>query len=227
MFQDRQVFCFIPARGGSKGVPNKNKLLISNKPLIQHSIESAKKIKFIDKIFVSTDDDKIKKIALKNNTIVIDRPRKLGQDSTNILDVFKHMIKNISQKNYIIIILFPTAPIRNEKKISKAFQLYDKDVDCVISIVKSKIRPAWLFVERNGFLTFWQKGKPDVNRQEQKEDYYYLTGSIIITSSEFLKNQKDVFLGGKIKGFIVDEIEGIDIDTKLDFKICRFLMEQL
>lgn len=52
MFQDRQVFCFIPARGGSKGVPNKNKLLISNKPLIQHSIESAKKIKFIDKICV-------------------------------------------------------------------------------------------------------------------------------------------------------------------------------
>ena len=64
MLQNRQVYCFIPARGGSKGVKNKNKLLISKKPLVEHSIESAKKIKHIDKIFVSTDDNQIKKIAL-------------------------------------------------------------------------------------------------------------------------------------------------------------------
>ena len=97
----------------------------------------------------------------------------------------------------------------------------------MISIVKSKIRPAWLFVEKNGSLKFWKKGKPESNRQQQKENYYYLTGTTIITSSEFLRKQKHVFIGGKIKGFIVDEINGIDIDTKLDFKICKLLMEQL
>jgi len=227
MFQNRQVYCFIPARGGSKGVKNKNRLLISKKPLVEHSIESAKKIKYIDKIFISTDDDAIKKIALKNNVIVINRKKELGTDSTNILDVFKHMIDEIQIRDFIIIIFFPTAPIRDTKQISKAFRLYDENTDCVISVVKSKIRPAWLFVEENGCLKFWKKGKPEPNRQQQKENYYYLTGTAIITSSEFLRKQRHVFVGGKIKGFVVDEINGTDIDTKLDFKICKFLMEQL
>tara|TARA_Y100000996_G_scaffold320874_1_gene257000 strand:- start:88 stop:771 length:684 start_codon:yes stop_codon:yes gene_type:complete len=227
MLQNRQVYCFIPARGGSKGVKNKNKLLISKKPLVEHSIESAKKIKHIDKIFVSTDDNQIKKIALKNDAIVIDRKKELSKDSTNILNVFKHMIDKIKVKDFIVVIFFPTAPIRDIKKISNAFRLYDDNTDCVISVVKSKIRPAWLFVEENGSLKFWKKGKPESNRQQQKENYYYLTGTAIITSSEFLRKQKHVFIGGKIKGFIVDEINGIDIDTKLDFKICKLLMEQL
>ena len=65
-------------------------------------------------------------------------------------------------------------------------------------------------MEENGSLRFWKKGKPESNRQQQKENYYYLTGTAIITSSEFLRKQKHVFIGGKIKGFIVDEINGID-----------------
>ncbi len=95
MFKDKRVYCFIPARGGSKGIPHKNKLLIAGKPLIQHSINTAKNISIIDEIFVSTDDDDIKKISTMNNLKTIDRPDDLATDSSNILDVFKHMINYI------------------------------------------------------------------------------------------------------------------------------------
>lgn len=229
MFKDKRVYCFIPARGGSKGIPHKNKLLIAGKPLIQHSINTAKNISIIDEIFVSTDDDDIKKISTINNLKTIDRPDDLATDSSNILDVFKHMINYIPKKYFnksIIVIFFPTAPIRNTKKLIESFDLYDDDVDCVISVVKSKIRPSWIFLESNGEMKFWQKGIPEINRQQQ-ENYYYLTGSIIITSPKFLMKQKNIFLGGKIKGVILDEKHGIDIDTKLDFQICEFLMKSL
>lgn len=81
MYEDRNVFCFIPARGGSKGVPRKNVLMISGKPLITHAIELAKKVKYFDKIFVSTEDSEIKKISSEAGAIVVDRPKELATDT--------------------------------------------------------------------------------------------------------------------------------------------------
>ena len=230
MYKGKNVLCLIPARGGSKGLPKKNLLSIAGKPLVAHSIETAKKIKLIDEIYVSTEDKKIKKIVLDYGAKVIDRPLELATDSTNILDVFKHMIDIIpltKEKNVILVIFLPTAPIRNTNEMKKCIQTFNEDnMDFIISVAKSKIRPGWLFLERNGFLEFLMKGKQEVNRQEQENAYYYLTGSIFVTSSFFLKKHKNLPIGGKMKKFLVDEIHALDIDTKLDFELCKFVMER-
>jgi len=103
--------------------------------------------------------------------------------------------------------------------------MYDDKIDCVVSVMESKIRPSWLFVERNNFLEFWQKGTPEPNRQQQKERFYYINGSVVVTSSKFLMKQKTNFLGGKMKGYLMDEKHSMDLDTKFDFELCKFVME--
>lgn len=228
MFKDKKVFCFIAARGGSKGLPGKNKLLIAGKPLVAYSIEVAKKVKYIDDVYVSTEDKKIKKIAERFGVRVIDRPAKLATDNANILDAFKHLIQNIpdaNRENALIVIFWTTTPIRKIKDIKNCIEMYDDKIDCVVSVMESKIRPSWLFVERNNFLKFWQKGIPEPNRQQQKEKFYYINGSVVVTSSKFLMRQKINFLGGKMKGYLMDEKHSMDIDTKFDFELCKFVME--
>lgn len=228
MYKNKKVFCLIPARGGSKGIPGKNSRMIAGKPLIAHSIEIAKKVKYIDDVFVSTDDKKLKKITIKNGAKVIDRPPKLATDTANILDSIKHLIQNIPDaniENSLIVIFWTTTPIRKIKDIEKCIEMYDNKIDCVVSVMESKIRPSWLFVKRNNFLKFWQKGTPEPNRQQQKERFYYINGSVVVTSPKFLMKQKTNFLGGKMKGYLMDEKHSMDLDTKFDFELCKFVME--
>jgi len=83
MYNEKQILCFILARGGSKGVPRKNIKQLYGKPLIAHSIDVAKKSHYIDKIYVSTEDEEIKKISIFNGANVIDRPQELATDESN------------------------------------------------------------------------------------------------------------------------------------------------
>ena len=121
MYRDKEVLCFILARGGSKGIPRKNVKLIGTKPLIVHSIDAAKKVQEIDKIYVSTEDPEIKKISLENDAIVIDRPDELAQDTSDYLETVKHLSTSIPEKdsNPIIVLLETTSPIRDCLDIHK------------------------------------------------------------------------------------------------------------
>lgn len=227
MFRNRPVLCFILARGGSKGIPHKNTLKIAGIPLIAHSIEQAKKVKYIDKIFISTDDTEIKKISLEHGASVIDRPNELATDTSMYLDAVIHMIKTIKKnenENHIVVILETTSPIRKIEDIEKCIEMYDESVDEVISIFEVKIHPYRMLKKRNDQIEFYLNKPPFSNRQ-QAETLYALNGSIMVTDFNFLENQKDVIYGGKMKGFIQDELSAIDIDSKLDFEICKFIME--
>ena len=225
MYEDRNVFCFIPARGGSKGVPRKNVLMISGKPLITHAIELAKKVKYFDKIFVSTEDSEIKKISSEAGAIVVDRPKELATDTAKRLDVIKHFISSKEIENdAILVLLTAVSPIRDVKDIENCIELYDQDTDCVVSVGEVKTHPASMFRMKDNFLHFFSEKPPPQHRQDL-ETLYVLNNSIFVMSCNFLKNQKEIVIGGKMKGYIMDEEHSLDIDTPFDFKICKLLME--
>ena len=90
--------CFIAARGGSKGVPNKNIKIIHGKPLIAHAIDIALRSKLFSHVIVSTDSKKIKDIAIDNGAKVpFDRPKRLAKDSVGIVQVLIHGIKSLKK----------------------------------------------------------------------------------------------------------------------------------
>lgn len=227
MYNNQEVLCFILARGGSKGVPRKNVKILGNKPLIKHSIDVAKQTKYIDKIFVSTDDKEIKEISLNSGAKVIDRPSELASDSAVYLDAIKHLIESIKiRKNTIVILLETTSPIRKVLDIEKCIELFNNQLDCIMSVTEVKIHPAYMYKKENEFLIPLDSFQKLKNRQEMEKLYAY-TGSILVTTVGFLKNQKEIPFGGKMKGYLLDETSSIDIDTPLDFEICEFILKKI
>ena len=225
MYEDRNVFCIISARGGSKGLRRKNILMISGKPLITHTIELAKKIKYFDKIFVSTEDSEIKKISLEAGAIVVDRPKELATDTAKHLDVVKHFISTRKiEDDSILVLLNAASPIRDVKDVENCIELYDQAIDCVISVAEVKVHPATMYRMKDNFLHFFLAKPPPLHRQDM-ETLYVQNGSVGVMSCNFLKNQKDVLVGGRMRGYIMDEKHSLDIDTPFDFKICKLLME--
>ena len=144
MTNENNFIAIIPARGGSKGLKNKNILKINSIPLIAYSIKAAKKSKKIIDVYVSTDSSRIAKVSKKYGAKVIKRPKYLSSDKAKQDDVIKHAIKKINTINNIqlqnIVLLQATSPIREKEDIDNCISLFEKtNHDCVFSSVKLDI----------------------------------------------------------------------------------------
>ncbi|MFZ0184280.1 MAG: acylneuraminate cytidylyltransferase family protein [Nitrosotalea sp.] len=225
MYKNRKVWCFILARGGSKGIPRKNLLVLAGKPLVAHSIDVAKQVKYIDNVFVSTEDLEIKNVAIKHGATVIDRPPELATDSSSYLETVQHLMQQIPYENdnSMIVLLETTAPIRESHDIEKCIELFDENIDCVASMNEVKVHPIYMYTEKENLLYPYIDSK-QVQRQNAEPLVAY-NGSILVTSYNFIKNKNDVVLGGKIRGYLLDEKHSIDIDSTFDFEICKYLLE--
>ncbi|HFP7636465.1 TPA: CMP-N-acetlyneuraminic acid synthetase, partial [Campylobacter coli] len=143
-----KILAIIPARSGSKRLVDKNIMYLQEKPLIAWSIEAAIKSKFIDRVVVSTDSFKYADIA-KNYGALVPFIRKgmLALDSTPTFDVIEDVIKfyNSRQISYkYIILLQPTSPLRNEKHIDEAIELFFlKKANSIVSVCECEHSPLW------------------------------------------------------------------------------------
>lgn len=119
-----KIIGIIPARGGSKGIKKKNIIKIKNKPLIYWTIQSAKQSKLMHDFYLSTEDKKIKRVALKYGCKVIDRPKNLARDETTTISVLKHCLKTTNAD--ALVCLNPTSPIRPKGLIDYAIRKFKK-----------------------------------------------------------------------------------------------------
>ena len=126
-----KIVAIIPARKGSKGIKNKNIMIYKKKPLLCHSINSALKLKKIDKVLVSTDSKKYKSLAEKYGAEVIMRPKKISQDNSLEKEFLVHAYNYLKrEKNYFVdlfVLLRPTCPDRNHKDLKNALNISIKN----------------------------------------------------------------------------------------------------
>ena len=126
MYKNKKILAIIPARGGSKGLPNKNIKLMNNIPLIGWTIKAAKNTNYFDDIFVSTDSKKISVIAENFGISVPNlRPAYLAKDSTSSVDVVLHVLNELGSKgkNYdYVALLEPTSPLRRKNDLTFAIK---------------------------------------------------------------------------------------------------------
>jgi len=224
-----EIICIIPARKGSKGVPNKNILKIKNIPLIQYSIDTAKEISEISDICISTDSEKVKKIAIKNQIKFYGyRPKKLCSDYAQTRDVVKyevHKFEKIFKKKYdYILLLQPTTPIRNTKKIKHIIKLINKNkkIDSIISIKDVEgNHPLRMKIFKNGKLINYSGKKYEDMRPRQKlQKVYIRSGSFyLIKRDSFMKLNS--LVGKNCKGIKLEGLEAVNIDTMLDVKYLK------
>jgi|TARA_B110000858_G_C17797475_1_gene473290 N-acylneuraminate cytidylyltransferase len=223
------IVALIPARGGSKGIKNKNIINILGKPLISHTIISAKKIKQIDEIYVSTDSPKIKKISEKFGAKVpFLRPKKYSTDNSEDLEVFKHFykwyLKKEKKKIDLIIHLRATSPFRKVEIINKAINIIKRDINVssLRSFQRSPFSPFKMWERKNNLATPFVNKK--INGKEAHSqgrqllpDVFCHTPYIDIIKPDLTINRGSM-VGEKTYFFLIDKKNDrfIDIDTKDD-----------
>ena len=218
-----KILAIIPARGGSKGIKNKNIYPIKRKPLIYYTANAAKKSKFISKIIISTDDKKIAKIAKKIGVDVpFLRPKKLASDYTSTHDVIRHALNEYEKisKDFFdaVITLQPTSPLRTEKHIDKAINLFlkDKEADSLVSVqeIPHNHTPDSIMTIKNNYLYNYIKTKKHILRRQDKPKYYARNGpAICITKRDIIDRS---LYGTRLKYFIMDSKSRLDIDNNED-----------
>ena len=151
MKKKRIIWAIIPARSGSKGLKDKNITKFLGKPLLEHSINFAKKLKFIDKIILSTDSKKYKKIGLKSGAEVPFLRSKEASKSDSmeedvLEDIRKKLIKIKEKLPDHILWLRPTCPLRDVKIYHKAYKKFktEKKSVCIVSQTDPRV-----FINKN------------------------------------------------------------------------------
>ena len=227
------IYVLIPARGGSKSIKDKNIVKIKKKELIYFTIQTAKKLKKISKIVVSTDSKKIAKIAkLYGAEVPFIRPKKYSKDNSTDLQVFKHYINWLKKNNMtipnIIIHLRVTTPYRNTNIVNKAINiiLKNKNISSLRSMRKSIFSPykMW-FVENKKAIPVLKNKKKELHsasRQSLKSSYDHIGYVDILRVKKTI--YKNSMVGKNVYPLLLNVAQlkkYIDIDTKYDLRIAR------
>ena len=166
VLHDMKILAIIPARGGSKGVPLKNIRKLNGNPLIEYTIKSAKKSKYVNRIIVSTDDKKIAAIAKSSGAeIPFIRPKRLAVSSAKTIDVVKHTLSTLKKKfGYepdVVTLLNQTVPFRNEDSIDESIQVMVKSKAYIVIHVKEikNVTQEEAFAANKPRYSYWSKQK--------------------------------------------------------------------
>ena len=222
--------CFIAARGGSKGVPNKNIKIISGKPLIAHSIRKTVNSGLFEAVIVSTESPKIAKIAKKFGAHVpFLRPKKLASDSSTMDDVIIHAIPELQKLGYnfnILVNLDCTAPFVKIDDIKKSISLINKKkCNTAVGAYRTHLNPYFNMMEfqNNGYLKFSKKNNVRITTRQSAPIVFQLTGFQTIDVQDFL-HYKKIYMP-KTLPVELEQETGLMIDTKWEFNIAKCLFK--
>lgn len=231
MYREKKVIAIITARGGSKGIKNKNIKLLAGKPLIAYTIENAKKSCYIDRIIVSTDSPEIKHVCLHYGAEVpFIRPSELANDDTpGIAPVLHalHLLEEEEDNSYDYVMqLQPTSPLRSEEDIDGAIQaLDDSDSMSLISVTEVSQHPFWMQKIDGGLLkNYIAYDKEKYYRRQDFPELYILNGAIYLSKTKHLKENK-TFYSKNTLPYIMPKTRSVDIDNIMDFKIAELIIK--
>ena len=183
-----KVVSLILARGGSKGIPKKNIIDINGNPLLYYTA-NASLDSDVNETYVSTDCDKIKKVASNLGCKVIDRPKEISGDNSKSDEALVHFAENVDFD--LLVFIQPTSPLLKSSDINRGIKKM-KNYDSIFSATKEHWIPRWT---ENGEPVNW-----DINNRPMRQDVketYIENGAFYITTKEQLTNSK-LRYGGKI-----------------------------
>lgn len=230
---DHRAIAVIPARGGSKRIPKKNIIDLGGKPLIAHSILSAKKSKYLaDGIYVSTENSEIAKVSYEFGAKVIKRPRELATNEALTLGVLKHAV-DVLEKDGVdfdtVVLLQPTSPFRKTSTIDEGIKkLWDnwEKYKVIFSVRPLKFPPNWLLRIKNEKLEFILPNDFSKIRSQELEKTYEIDGVLYVYKKDHLMNSKGYPFAKNESGYIMtSKLESIDIDDPEDLIIAGKLMQ--
>ena len=213
---DKKILAIIPARGGSKRIPNKNIRKFLGKPLIAYAIKQGLSCKLIDRLIVDTESDKIAKVAKKYGAEVpFLRPKELAQDGSNVIDAIFYTLERLKkEENYIpthIMILQTTSPLRESEDIEACWEMMKKtDATTVLTVCPTHPKLYHLSSKNDTILV--NGLETHSNNTQTWEPAYLLNGLVYIVSVDALYKEK-LIITRKTKAVICPKWRSVDLDT--------------
>jgi CMP-N,N'-diacetyllegionaminic acid synthase len=232
MYNNKKILGIIPARGGSKGILEKNIRTINGKPLITWTIEMARNSKYLDRFFVSTDSDKIVEVARRDGAdIPFLRPPEFAEDHSPSYEAVIHAISQfelLGETYDYIALLEPTSPLRKKGDIDKAIvQLVDNaSADGLVSVGEVHMEHP-MIVKRieNEFVSPYIDNVRKIYQRQQADKAYFPYGVIYLSKVNKYKELKTFYLENTIPYFI-DRWQNYEVDDIVDFEIIELLINK-
>ncbi len=234
-----KILGIIPARAGSKGIPNKNIVNLAGKPLIAYTIYAAKKSKLITNLLVSTDSKKIAEVAKRYGADVpFLRPKKLAKDKSPMVPVVQHAINFLEKKNKeifdYIVLLQPTSPLKTTQDIDSAIKMLIKtnadNVYSVTRLTQNTYHPLRIkkIEKNNNVMPFCSQSEVEGVQRQSLPVVYRRNGAIFAFSRDLIMNKNSIFgtPQGDTRAFIMPPERSIDIDSEFDLILAEYIISK-
>tara|TARA_Y100000590_G_scaffold323703_1_gene367091 strand:+ start:12000 stop:12722 length:723 start_codon:yes stop_codon:yes gene_type:complete len=234
-YQKNKILCILQVRGGSKGVPKKNIREVNGKPLMNWTIESAKKSGVFESIWVSSDSDEILEVGRKADVNTMKRPDELSGDEVLSVDSLYwavEQIEELKQNKYDYVVELPVVcPLRNETHIKEAVEkLITTGADSVISVTqmtdKHPVRMKRITDDDliEDFCSEYPEG--DAGRRQDLEPCYIRNGGIYSMKRDTLMNEKTRH--GKVsRPYVMEDKYSVNIDNEMDLKLTEIMLKEI
>jgi len=229
----KNILAVIPARGGSKGILRKNIVKIGGNPLINYTIQSALQVGRIRDVIVSTEDEEIAAISkelgaqvpfIRSDKLATD----LAQSAPVIIDSLNRMEEIGNIKYDAVLMLQPTSPLRTSKHIDEALDLFfSQECDSVVSVVSvGGTHPFRMKrLVGNQLVNYIDQGFWDMRPRQELPPVYIRNGSIYLIKRDVLIKEEQL-IGNKCLGMVMSDKESVNIDSPLDLKLVKLLIEE-
>ncbi|WP_031455986.1 acylneuraminate cytidylyltransferase family protein [Flavobacterium chungangense] len=215
-----KTIAIIPARGGSKRLPQKNIKIFGEIPLLAHSILYAQANNdIVDEIYVSTDDEEIKRVAIQFGAKIVNRPQSLSGDLEPTISALKNVLEQIDDKVENVILLQATNPLRPVNLLKEAFEIYkEKKIDSLFTVSQNYQKLGK--IENNKFIPFnYTIGQ----RSQDLEPLFYENGLLYISKAKLILESK--ILSENAFPLKMNHIfANVDIDDQNDFDYAEYLL---
>jgi CMP-N-acetylneuraminic acid synthetase len=233
MYKNKKILAVITARGGSKGIPRKNIKELAGKPLIEYTVNVAKKSKVITDLILSTDDQEIADIC-KNLGVDVPflRPSKLANDKATHLEVMRHALQFMEEKYKVkfdyTIILQPTSPFRLVEDIDNTIKkMIDLGSDSAVSITEiEENHPIKIKKFENDRVSSFCFEEKEGTRRQDLPIAYKRSGAVYAMKRDLIINENKLY-GDFVAGYVIPNERSIDIDNPRDWILAKYMLKEL
>lgn len=233
MSSNHNYLIFVPARGGSKGIPGKNLHPLCGKPLISHTLEVIAELGLINQSFISTDDEKICDHCIGFGfEMSYRRPAALATDESPVMDSIFDLLNWLTKKNKnpdTVMMLQPTSPLRTAAQVRDALSIFEQTHMRALASVCPVLQHPYECVEANtagGWEYLREPGQKLTRRQDYEDSFYFIDGSIYIATVDFLREYETFTVPGRTELYITSQRNMPDIDEPEDLVIAEALLKE-
>ena len=221
----------IPARSGSQGIPGKNIKPLAGIPLINYTIRAALSTPTIDRVYVTTEDSGIAKVAADCGAEVLMRPPALSQNHIQTDEVFLHALRQLQLQGIepeVLVLLQPTSPFRTSQHIERAVELYhENDGRCTIFSGYRAGGYYWGTDEDGDFFPIMHDPVHRLGRQDYNDSDWLIreNGSVYVVSAERFSEYRS-YRVPPFHCLVMREDESLDLDEPKDFDMAQEMMSR-